>query len=108
MGYSVTQQISFGGGQRWTPGSDTRRQHKKTRTVDFRSADSFGILAGKSQNFIRFTLAEFATVQQSMENRPNPRLKATFRQALHILVPFAWLKIKEQLITVVPVCAYLI
>ena len=43
-----------------------------------------------------------------MENKPNPRLKVTFRQALHILVPFAWLKIKEQLITVVPVCAYLI
>ncbi len=43
-----------------------------------------------------------------MEIGPRPKLEVTFWQALHILAPFAWEKIREQLITVVPVCAYLV
>ncbi len=43
-----------------------------------------------------------------METGPASRLKVTFGQAMQIVLPFAWEKIREQLITVVPVCAYLV
>ena len=41
------------------------------------------------------------------ENTPNTRIKVTLRQASAILLPYVWHKVKEQIITVVPVCAYL-
>lgn len=43
-----------------------------------------------------------------MNTSPNIQIKVTFLQALNILGPYAWHKLKEQLITVVPVCLYLI
>ncbi len=36
------------------------------------------------------------------------KIKIGFRQAAAILLPYAWHALKEQLITVVPVCAYLV
>lgn len=41
------------------------------------------------------------------EDTPNTRIKVTLRQASAILLPYLWHKAKEQIITVVPVCAYL-
>lgn len=43
------------------------------------------------------------------ENRhpANAKIKVTFRQATAILAPYIWHSLKEQLITVIPVCAYL-
>jgi len=41
------------------------------------------------------------------EDIPNTRIKVTLRQASAILLPYLWHKAKEQIITVVPVCAYL-
>jgi len=35
------------------------------------------------------------------------KINVTFKQAMAILLPFAWHKLQEQLITVVPVCLYL-
>ena len=37
----------------------------------------------------------------------NENIKVTFRQAAAILAPYMWHMLKEQLITVIPVCAYL-
>jgi len=37
-----------------------------------------------------------------------PRIKLTFRQAMAILLPYSWHQIKEQIITVAPVCLYLV
>jgi hypothetical protein len=42
-----------------------------------------------------------------VEDSPNTRIKVTFRQAAAILLPYVWHIAKEQIITVVPVCAYL-
>jgi len=39
--------------------------------------------------------------------RPQPKIKVTLSQAMRILIPFFWHKIKEQIIIVVPVCLYL-
>lgn len=36
------------------------------------------------------------------------KIKVTFAQALKILLPYSWHQIKEQIITVAPVCAYLV
>jgi hypothetical protein len=36
------------------------------------------------------------------------RIQVTFTQALRILLPYSWQKIKEQIVTVAPVCLYLI
>ena len=35
-------------------------------------------------------------------------MNVTFKQAMAILLPFAWHKLQEQIITVVPVCLYLV
>ncbi len=39
--------------------------------------------------------------------RPQPKIKVTLSQAMRILIPFFWHKLKEQIIIVVPVCLYL-
>ena len=43
-----------------------------------------------------------------MDDMRQPNIKVTFSEALRILMPYTWHQIKEQLITVIPVCAYLI
>jgi Protein of unknown function (DUF1538) len=47
---------------------------------------------------------------QIFSNGPsNPaKIKVTFPQAMHILLPYSWHRIREQLITVAPVCLYLV
>jgi hypothetical protein len=39
--------------------------------------------------------------------RKSDRIRVTPGQALRILLPYIWHRLKEQLITVVPVCLYL-
>ena len=44
-----------------------------------------------------------------MTNTIEPdKIHVTFKQALHILAPYIWRNLREQLITVVPVCMYLV
>ncbi|NWF97471.1 MAG: DUF1538 family protein [Nitrospirae bacterium] len=43
-----------------------------------------------------------------MSNSNNNQIRVTFWQAVQILAPYTWHKLKEQIITVVPVCLYLI
>jgi len=43
-----------------------------------------------------------------MDETRRPDIKLSFSQALQILMPYTWHKLKEQLITVIPVCLYLI
>lgn len=44
-----------------------------------------------------------------MTNQAKPgKIHVTFKQALRILLPYVWHNLKEQLITVVPVCLYLV
>ena len=42
-----------------------------------------------------------------MNERTSKRINVTLGQALRILLPYTWHRLKEQLITVVPVCLYL-
>ena len=35
------------------------------------------------------------------------KIEVTFTEAMHILLPYSWHQIKEQIITVGPVCLYL-
>ena len=47
--------------------------------------------------------------QSPMTNHSEPeKIHVTFKQAISILVPYIWRILKEQLITVVPVCLYLV
>ena len=42
------------------------------------------------------------------KRKSGPRVALTFRQVAAILGPYTWHALKEQLVTVVPVCAYLV
>jgi len=56
------------------------------------------------------SLKHGATIKDvPMINHSDPnKINVTFKQALSILVPYIWRILKEQLITVVPVCLYLV
>jgi hypothetical protein len=43
-----------------------------------------------------------------MDDMRQQNIKVTFSEAFRILMPYTWHQMKEQLITVIPVCAYLI